>query len=157
MKILLINSCFLIFGSLISHVEVASFLTSSGKSNGLSSSRKLSKRYRDACIKMLSSDLSESESVKKDAILSESVMNKRLIEMGSEPIDFELLKKTIAEWSRPLPLEYFSQPLILVGPSGVGKGRLVKALLKDYKRFFAKIVTHTTRGLVKLCYIALAH
>ena len=157
MKILLINSCFLIFGSLISHVEVASFLTSSGKSNGLSSSRKLSKHHRDACIKMLSSDLSESESVKKDAILSESVMNKRLIEMGSEPIDFELLKKTIAEWSRPLPLEYFSQPLILVGPSGVGKGRLVKALLKDYKRFFAKIVTHTTRGSVKLCFIALAH
>lgn len=149
MKILLMNSCFIILGSLISHVEVASFLTSSGISNSLHYSRKLTKHYTPRCSKVHSSDLSESESLKKDAILSESVMNKRLIEMGSEPIDFELLKKTIAEWSRPLPLEYFSQPLILVGPSGVGKGRLVKALLKDYKRFFAKIVTHTTRGLVK--------
>jgi Guanylate kinase len=149
MKILPINTCFLLFGSLLSHVEVASFLKSSGKSNGLHSSCKLTKHHKFARINVQSSDLSESESVKKDAILSESVMNKRLIEMGSEPIDFELLKKTIAEWSRPLPLDYFSQPLVLVGPSGVGKGRLVKALLKDYKRFFSKIVTHTTRGLVK--------
>ena len=85
------------------------------------------------------------EVVKRDAIMSESVMNQRLIEMGSEPIDFTLLKKTIAEWSKPLPKKYCLQPLILVGPSGVGKGRLVKALLKDYQRFFAKIVTHTTR------------
>ena len=88
---------------------------------------------------------SNQQTAKPDAIMSERVMNQRLIEMGSEPIDFELLKKTIAEWSKPLPKKYFSQPLVLVGPSGVGKGRLVKALLKDYKRFFAKIVTHTTR------------
>ena len=86
------------------------------------------------------------EVVNQQAIMSESVMNQRLIEMGSEPIDFDLLKKTIAEWSRPLPKKYCLQPLILVGPSGVGKGRLVRALLKDYKRFFSKIVTHTTRG-----------
>ena len=32
------------------------------------------------------------------------------------------------------------------GPSGVGKGRLVKALLYDYNRFFSKVVTHTTRN-----------
>lgn len=37
-------------------------------------------------------------------------------------------------------------PLVLVGPSGVGKGRLIKSLLKDYNRFFTKIVTHTTRN-----------
>ena len=33
----------------------------------------------------------------------------------------------------------------MVGPSGVGKGRLVKALLSDYTKFFQKVVTHTTR------------
>lgn len=148
MKIPLICSCLFIFGSLTPHVEVASFLMSE-KSSGLHSTLKLIKHLKITCSNVHSADLSKPESLKNDAILSESVMNKRLIEMGSEPIDFELLKKTIAEWSRPLPLEYFSQPLILVGPSGVGKGRLVKALLKDYKRFFSKIVTHTTRGSVK--------
>lgn len=29
--------------------------------------------------------------------------------------------------------------------SGVGKNRLIKALMKDYSRFFSKVVTHTTR------------
>lgn len=91
-------------------------------------------------------DCKKVESPNQEAILSETVMNKRLIELGSEPIDFDLIKKTIAEWSKPLPQKYFSQPIILAGPSGVGKGRLVKALMKDYKKFFAKIVTHTTRG-----------
>lgn len=33
----------------------------------------------------------------------------------------------------------------LSGPSGVGKGRLVKSLLYDYSRYFHKVVTHTTR------------
>ena len=44
-----------------------------------------------------------------------------------------------------MPIEYVSQPLVLVGPSGVGKGRLVKSLLKDWKKYFHKVVTHTTR------------
>jgi predicted AAA+ superfamily ATPase len=124
----------------ISLVEVAqSFITSHSSSN-----KKCYQHFTYKCTTQ--SSQSYTASPQNDAILSESVMNNKLIEMGEEPIDFDLLKKTIAEWSRPLPVKYASQPLILVGPSGVGKGRLVKALLKDYQRFFVKLVTHTTRG-----------
>ena len=77
---------------------------------------------------------------------SEVLLNQRLKELGEEELDFALIKRTIAEWQKPLPNHYLSRPLVLVGPSGVGKGRLVKSLLKDYTRFFMKIVTHTTRG-----------
>ena len=73
-------------------------------------------------------------------------MNQRLKALGEEELDFDLIKKTIAAWSKPLPAEYARRPLVLVGPSGVGKGRLVKSLMRDYKRFFIKLVTHTTRG-----------
>lgn len=66
----------------------------------------------------------------------------------SEPLlDMELIKKTIIQWTTPLPTSYISRPMVIVGPSGVGKGRLIKALLKDYNRFFQKVVTHTTRYL----------
>ena len=57
----------------------------------------------------------------------------------------DLLAKTIEQWSRPIPEAYLSQPLVLVGPSAVGKGRLLAALLADYGKFFQKVVTHTTR------------
>ena len=60
-------------------------------------------------------------------------------------IDFQLLKKTMDQWRRPLPNSYISQPLVIVGPSGVGKGRMIKGLLKDYAKYFKKVVTHTTR------------
>ena len=127
--------------------EVASFLSKNSKLAHHSS--RFSMRQRVDSAEPEDSALLKASGLrdvaKSDAIMSESVMNQRLIDMGSEPIDFTLLKKTIAEWSRPLPKKYYQQPLILVGPSGVGKGRLVKALLKDYQRFFAKIVTHTTR------------
>ena len=36
-------------------------------------------------------------------------------------IDVDLLKRTIAEWSREMPKEYVTMPLILAGPSGVGE------------------------------------
>jgi len=65
--------------------------------------------------------------------------------LASSLLDFDLLNRTIKEWSRPLPSTYMSRPLVLVGPSGVGKGRLVRELLNDYNRFFQKVVTHTTR------------
>jgi len=78
--------------------------------------------------------------------LSEAAVNARLKALGEEELDFDLIKKTIADWSRPLPQKYLAAPLVLVGPSGVGKGRLVKSLMKDYRRFFYKVVTHTTRG-----------
>jgi hypothetical protein len=125
----------------ISLVEVAqSFITYHS-----SSSKKCYQHHIYRCTTKSSQSFTASPP-EDAAILSESVMNNKLIEMGEEPIDFDLLKNTIADWSRPLPEKYTNQPLILVGPSGVGKGRLVKALLKDYQRFFVKLVTHTTRG-----------
>ena len=60
-------------------------------------------------------------------------------------LDYKLIEDTIRQWTRPLPTSYLSKPIVLVGPSGVGKGRLVRAILKDYSRFFQKVVTHTTR------------
>jgi len=61
------------------------------------------------------------------------------------PLD--LIEKTIEEWTRPLPMIALASPLILVGPSGVGKGRLVRALFKDYARFFRKTITYTSRSM----------
>lgn len=136
----------------ISHVEVASFV--------LADSFMRSHHRLQSSLRSSSDGLGPSkvEDVIPKAVFTENVMNQRLIELGSKPIDFELLKETIAEWSKPLPRAYLFQPIILVGPSGVGKGKLVKALMKDYKKFFCKIVTHTTRGYVStsprtfLCY-----
>jgi len=41
-------------------------------------------------------------------------------------LDIKSLNRTIAEWIKPLPVEYLSQPLVIAGPSGVGKARLTK-------------------------------
>eukprot|EP01038_Epipyxis_sp_PR26KG_P008801 gene8801-11883_t len=71
---------------------------------------------------------------------------KQLQEFAEPFKDINLLNRTIEEWSKPLPLEYMKRPLIVVGPSGVGKNRLIKSLLKDYTRFFHKLVTYTTRN-----------
>lgn len=68
------------------------------------------------------------------------------IDEASKPLmDKEFVERTVASWKRPMPLEYVSQPLVLVGPSGVGKGRLVKSILQDWEKYFHKVVTHTTR------------
>ena len=61
-------------------------------------------------------------------------------------IDIKQVNETIVAWTRPLPSEYLQRPLVLAGPSGVGKNRLIRALLKDYTRFFRRVVTHTTRS-----------
>ena len=66
-------------------------------------------------------------------------------EIAEPLLDARLLKEVIESWTRPLPSEYIKQPLVLVGPSAVGKNRLVKKLLVDYSKFFRKVVTHTTR------------
>ena len=60
-------------------------------------------------------------------------------------LDVKLIERTVKEWKKPLPRSYLNRPLVVVGPSGVGKGRVVKSLLRDYSRFFHKVVTHTTR------------
>lgn len=65
----------------------------------------------------------------------------------AEPLlDLKLVAQTIEQWCRPLPPRYLARPLVFVGPSGVGKGRLVSALLADYAKFFKKVTTHTTRS-----------
>ena len=48
----------------------------------------------------------------------------------------DLLLHTLKEWSRPLPSRDLFRPLVLVGPSGVGKGRIIKNIIKDYGRWF---------------------
>ena len=43
----------------------------------------------------------------------------------------------------PTPLKY--KPLILVGPSGVGKGTLIAEILKKYGGLFERKISYTTR------------
>jgi guanylate kinase len=43
----------------------------------------------------------------------------------------------------PTPLK--GKPIIIVGPSGVGKNTLVKAVLKKYDGVFERKMSHTTR------------
>lgn len=59
----------------------------------------------------------------------------------------ELIKKTMDEWSKPLHPAMLRRPLIIVGPSGVGKNKLIRTVLKDYSKFFIKVVTYTTRNM----------
>lgn len=44
----------------------------------------------------------------------------------------------------PTPLKY--KPLIVVGPSGVGKGTLTKAILDKYGGLFERKISYTTRA-----------
>lgn len=68
-----------------------------------------------------------------------------LRKLGEPLLDIEKVKRVIREWTAPLPQSYLVEPLVIAGPSAVGKNRLIRALLKDYSRFFHKVVTHTTR------------
>jgi len=76
---------------------------------------------------------------------SEKSREQALKELAEPLLDEALIRDVILSWTRPLPSSYLTSPLVLVGPSGVGKNRLVKYLRKDYNKFFAKVVTHTTR------------
>eukprot|EP01041_Mallomonas_annulata_P002977 gene2977-5840_t len=71
---------------------------------------------------------------------------KRLEDIAEPLLDYDLIQRTIQEWTAPLPTSAILTPFVIVGPSGVGKGRLIRALLKDYTRFFKKVVTHTCRS-----------
>lgn len=48
--------------------------------------------------------------------------------------------------ANPNPTHTKQRPLIVCGPSGVGKGTLLTRLLKEYPHTFAKSVSHTTRA-----------
>ena len=64
----------------------------------------------------------------------------------AEPLlDVNLIRDVLDAWTRPLPASYLTSPLVLSGPSGVGKNRLVTSLLVDYNKYFKRCVTHTTR------------
>ena len=71
---------------------------------------------------------------------------RQIRELAGPLMDERLIKEIIDTWTRPLPQSALSSPLVLSGPSGVGKNRLVTQLLKDYGKFFKKVVTHTTRS-----------
>ena len=43
----------------------------------------------------------------------------------------------------PTPLKY--KPLIVVGPSGVGKGTLINAVIQKYGGLFERKISYTTR------------
>ena len=45
-----------------------------------------------------------------------------------------------------MALKLLHRPLIVSGPSGVGKTSLIKDLLKDYGNKFELMISHTTRG-----------
>lgn len=72
-------------------------------------------------------------------------VREELEDLANPILNVDFVHKVLEDWSRPLPKSYTYRPLVIVGPSGVGKGRLTRALLADYKRFFEKVITHTTR------------
>lgn len=54
-----------------------------------------------------------------------STLDEKFKELAEPLLDLELVAKTIEDWSRPLPTSYLTQPLVFVGPSGVGKGNFI--------------------------------
>ena len=106
---------------------------------------------RFSCILHTENDISSSHNsfdhqIEPNDDEKSNEFQKKLMDLAEPLLDINLITKTIEQWTRPLPNRYLSSPLVLVGPSGVGKGRLVSALLADYSKFFKKVVTHTTRN-----------
>jgi len=54
--------------------------------------------------------------------MTNATLDEKFKELVEPLLDLELVAKTIEDWSRPLPTNYLTQPLVFVGPSGVGKG-----------------------------------
>ncbi len=110
------------------------------------------KRYAAQFSEAKSSSSASSASLKRERFnitipkyQQELQREAELADLTATILNKDLLVHTIAAWKAPMPLEYVGQPLVLAGPSGVGKGRLVKALMKDWTKYFGKVVTHTTR------------
>lgn len=56
----------------------------------------------------------------------------------------EQLGRTVVAWSKAV-LGYAPQPVVICGPSGVGKGTLIGKLMKEFPSLFGFSVSHTTR------------
>eukprot|EP01039_Chlorochromonas_danica_P000530 gene530-569_t len=88
---------------------------------------------------------STSSSTSPSTTTNREAVREELEDLANPILNVDFVHKVLEDWSRPLPKSYAYRPLVIVGPSGVGKGRLTRALLADYKRFFEKVITHTTR------------
>lgn len=56
----------------------------------------------------------------------------------------EQLGRKVVAWSKAI-LGNVPQPVVICGPSGVGKGTLIARLMKDFPSMFGFSVSHTTR------------
>lgn len=56
----------------------------------------------------------------------------------------QLLGRNVVAWSKGI-LGNLPQPVVICGPSGVGKGTLIARLMKDFPSTFGFSVSHTTR------------
>ncbi|KAK4281870.1 hypothetical protein QN277_013316 [Acacia crassicarpa] len=83
-----------------------------------------------------------------------------IIKSGSEPDDHtwflevdtqyvrqqkEILKTEVVAWSRGV-IGNPPNPVVITGPSGVGKGTLISMLMKEFPSMFGFSVSHTTRA-----------
>ncbi|KAI0203144.1 guanylate kinase [Astrocystis sublimbata] len=68
--------------------------------------------------------------------------------MRADPIRLRFIAASIdtaAPW-RPVPLPTDRRPLVISGPSGVGKGTLIRRLFDSHPETFTLSVSHTTRA-----------
>ena len=76
--------------------------------------------YHHSALKCCSYEISRTmlaSSPKTDAKIGNLTreLEERIRDIGAPLLDFELVAKTIEEWSRPLPLHYVNKPLVLSG------------------------------------------
>lgn len=56
----------------------------------------------------------------------------------------KILGPDVVAWSKGVR-GYAEKPIVISGPSGVGKGTLISMLMKEYPSMFGFSVSHTTR------------
>lgn len=57
----------------------------------------------------------------------------------------KLLRKEVVAWSKGVRGNA-EKPIVISGPSGVGKGTLISMLMKEFPSMFGFSVSHTTRA-----------
>lgn len=57
----------------------------------------------------------------------------------------KILVTDVVAWSKGVR-GYAEKPIVISGPSGVGKGTLISMLMKEYPSMFGFSVSHTTRA-----------